>query len=76
MGQVTIYLDRETEALVATAAKTAGVSKSKWIAEAIKEKARTEWPAQVLASFGTWEDFPSLEEIRATYGEDLPREKL
>jgi hypothetical protein len=38
MGQVTIYLEDEIEKKMTAAAKTAHVSKSKWIASLIKGK--------------------------------------
>lgn len=39
MGQVTIYIDDETEKLMEAAAKSAGMSKSKWVAEVIRARA-------------------------------------
>jgi hypothetical protein len=76
MGQVTLYLDNETEARVKAAAKAAKVSKSRWVADLIREKTRTEWPAWVVELVGSWSDLPSLEEIREGLPEDLPRETL
>ena len=76
MGQVTIYLDDETEKLVQVAAESAGVSKSKWIAGLIQERAGNEWPAFVRNLAGTWGDFPSLQDIRADDTEDAQREAL
>lgn len=76
MPQITIYLDRQTEALVDRAVRKAGVSKSRWIAEAIRARAASEWPAAVAAPHGAWGDFPSLEKIRRTAGRDLARERL
>ncbi len=76
MAQITIYLDPETEALVNTAVRESGSSKSKWIAEAIRARARSEWPASVVALEGAWTDFPSLEEIRKAEGRDRRRERL
>jgi len=76
MGQVTIYLDRQTELLVNTAVKRAGISRSKWIAEAVRARAGSQWPPCVAALAGAWEDFPSLAEIRRTAGRDRKRERL
>jgi len=45
MGQVTIYLEDEIENRMKTAAKSAHLSKSKWIAKLIREKVANEWPA-------------------------------
>jgi hypothetical protein len=76
MGQITLYLDTETETRVKAAAQAAGVSQSRWVADLIREKTRTEWPAWVVDLVGSWSDLPSLEEIREGLPEDLPREPL
>jgi hypothetical protein len=75
MGQLTLYLDNETEERMKAAAKDAGVSLSRWVADLIRDKTATEWPDSLVKLIGTWaEGFPSLEEIRAGLPEDLPRE--
>lgn len=78
MGQVTLYLDPETESKMKTAAKSAGMSQSRWVADLIREKTATQWPETISKLGGAWadEDFPTLEEIRAGMGKDVPRESL
>lgn len=76
MGQVTIYLDEETQALMKRAVKNAGVSQSRWIAEVIRDKVHGEWPADVAALAGAWPDALTAEEIRASYAVDAKRETL
>lgn len=77
MAQVTIYLDEETERRMDRAAKEAGVSRSRWVAEAIRDRTRNEWPRSFRRLIGTWGDeFPELEEIRKALGEDVPRRRL
>ncbi|WP_446011130.1 CopG family transcriptional regulator [Candidatus Electrothrix sp.] len=77
MGQVTIYLDNETENKLKKAAKSSCLSVSKWIAGLIEEKIMTEWPQDVVKLAGSWkDDFPSIEEIRSNVGHDNPREGL
>jgi hypothetical protein len=76
MGQVTLYLDPDTETRMKTAAKAAGVSQSRWVAELIRQKTVTEWPDSVARLAGAWADFPTAEEIRAGLGNDVPREPL
>lgn len=44
MTQVTIYLDGQTEEQMDRAAKDAGMSRSRWVAELIREKTSLEWP--------------------------------
>lgn len=77
MGQVTIYLDDETENKLKEAAKSGQISVSKWVANMIKGQVKTEWPQDVVDLAGSWqEDFPSLEQIRSDQGQDSQREKL
>ena len=60
MSQITIYLDDETETVLKKQVKASGESASKWITDAIKKRAQTESPLDILALFGSWkeEDFP------------------
>ena len=76
MGQVTIYIDAETEKKMIASAKAAKISKSKWITQVIKEKVTSEWPASVVNLAGAWEDFPTIEEIRSGVGKDIEREEF
>lgn len=76
MAQVTIYLDEHTEEQMDRAAKDAGLSRSRWVAELIREKTTSEWPESVRQLAGSWKDFPDVEEIRAGLGEDAPRSSL
>jgi len=76
MGQVTIYLDSETEKRLLNIVRKSGVSKSKWIADLIKEKASYTWPDHIIDLAGAWKDLPTAEEIRADVGEDAKREPL
>lgn len=75
MGQVTIYLDPDTEAKMRAAAKSTGMSQSKWVAKLIQEKTANSWPNFVHELAGAWgDDMPSTEEIRENIGQDIPRE--
>lgn len=77
MGQVTIYLDNETEIKMKKAAEATHLSTSKWISEIIREKVATEWPQDIVKLAGSWkDDFPAIEEIRSNSGDDSPREGL
>lgn len=76
MGQVTIYLDDETERKMIANAKAMNVSKSKWIANVIREKLVDQWPATVRELSGRWPDFPSAEELRDSRDKDAEREPL
>ena len=74
MGQVTIYLEDEIESRMKKAAKSAHLSKSKWIAKLISEKVANEWPQSVVDFAGSWEDFPSIDDLRDNLGKDSNRE--
>lgn len=76
MGQITIYLDDKTEAEIRAAAEAAGMSKSKWIARLIREKAGNKWPEAITRLAGAWPDLPTVEEIRHSGGDDSKREPL
>jgi hypothetical protein len=71
-----LCLDDEILALVGKAAKSVGVSRSQWIAEAVRQRARKEWPQSVIELAGAWPDFPTAEEIRKTQSTDVSRERL
>jgi len=76
MSQITLYLDNETERQMRVAARGSGLSLSKWVASMIRKRARRQWPENVKRLAGAWKDFPSVKEIRAGYGADVPREGL
>ncbi len=76
MGQVTIYLEEDIEQKMVDAAKSSRLSKSKWIARLIQDKVANEWPQSVVELAGTWEDFPSIDDIRSNEGNDTKRETL
>src|SRR3954470_21496140 len=54
MSQVTLYLDPETEAKMKAAARSAGVSQSRWVADLIREKTAARWPESLVKLVGTW----------------------
>jgi len=76
VAQVTIYLDDAAERRVKAAARKAGVSVSRWVADLVENRTRTEWPAEVLELAGAWPDFPDPEEIRSGLGKDRRRARL
>jgi hypothetical protein len=76
MGQVTIYLDDETEDRARAAARSRGVSLSKWVAERVRHGALSEWPEHVRKLAGAWSDLPSTEQLRKLRGRDAKRAGL
>lgn len=73
MSQITLYLDDETQALVAQAARANGMSKSRWVGEIIRKYAAHEWPRDCLQLAGQFPDFPLQDEPPCPAGEDMPR---
>lgn len=76
MGQVTIYLDDETQERARAAARSQGVSLSKWIAERIQYGTLSDWPEHIRQLAGAWSDLPSAEELRKSQSRDAKRAKL
>jgi hypothetical protein len=76
MGQITIYLDSETEKKMINTVKKSGKSKSKWVAELIREKTAGSWPENIINLAGAWSDLPTAEEIRKNMGRDMKRESI
>ena len=76
MGQVTIYLDSETEKKMSNMIKRTGISKSKWISDLIKQKITTTWPENIVKLAGAWTDLPTAEDIRKNMAEDADRESI
>ena len=76
MGQVTIYLDDDSEARLKASAKARGIPVSRWVAELVREKTDTEWPEEVRKLAGAWADFPEVEELRSGQGKDVERESF
>jgi hypothetical protein len=76
MGQVTIYLDDETEEKMRGEAEAMHLSKSKWIARLIQERLSDQWPANIRNIAGSWRDFPDRDKIGASSGSDIPRESF
>lgn len=73
MSQITLYLDDATQALVEQAAQANGMSKSRWVAEAIRQYAAHEWSQDCLGLAGRFADFPLREDAPEAMAADLPR---
>jgi hypothetical protein len=75
MGQITLYLDEEAMRSVREAAKAAGVSRSRWVADLVRKARTTEWPPDVVRLAGAWPDLALAEALRGR-GTDAKRERL
>ena len=76
MGQVTIYLDDDSETRARSFAKTQGLPVSRWIAELIRERTADEWPSDIRDLAGAWDDFPELRKLKEGSVPDCERESL
>ena len=74
MPQITLYLDDATQALVDQAAEANGISKSRWVAEAIRRYAAHEWPQGCLNLAGSFPDYPFVgNRAKPAQPSDAPR---
>ena len=76
MAQVTLYLDDETAERMKKAARAAGLSRSQWLAQLVREQVAREWPPSVRELAGACPDFPLADGLRVDQPPDLGREKL
>lgn len=77
MAQVTIYLEDSLAEAMRSTVKAHKTSQSRWIGGLIRQAIQQEWPSEIVALAGSWEDdFPSLDEIRSSMGADSDRESL
>lgn len=60
MSKITLYLDDKTEVLLRSYAQNAGLSNSEWMANLIRQNAKTQWTAEILQLAGAFPDFPLL----------------
>ena len=71
MARVTLYLDDETNLRVRKAAKAAGLSRSRWLAELVLKETAGEWPAEVHDLAGAWPGFPEADDLRSGSARDI-----
>ena len=76
MGQITIYLDDETDRKMKRVVRSQHISQSKWVAELIRDRLCEQWPESVRQIPGSWKEAPTAEELRADLDRDSDREKL
>ena len=75
MAQITIYIDNNLEEKIKEIAKNTGQSISKYISNAIEQKLNNSWNEDIKDLSGSWNDFPTIEEIRTNI-EDTKREEF
>jgi hypothetical protein len=71
VAQMTLYLDEKTKERVRKAAKAAGMSRSRWLVELVRQGTANEWPAEMGELAGAWPDFPEADELRRHSGRDV-----
>lgn len=76
MSQMTIYLDHELETKVKQNVAKMGLSMSQFVAGLIRKELSDEWSPKIRELSGSWDDFPSIEEIRCDKSSDTLRESF
>jgi hypothetical protein len=74
MAQVTIYIPNDLESRIKEKASSLNISISKFISTLLEQKIQNEWSYSSRKLAGSWDDFPTLQEIRANEGQDAQRE--
>ena len=74
MAQVTIYIPNDLESQIKAMASSLNISISKFISTLLEQKVQNEWSYSSRKLAGSWDDFPTLQEIRANQGQDAQRE--
>jgi hypothetical protein len=65
MAQVTIYIPNDLELKIKAMSSSLNVSISKFISTILEQKIQNEWSHDSKKLAGSWDDFSTLEEIRA-----------
>jgi len=76
MAQVTIYIPNDLESQIKAMASSLNISISKFISTLLEQKVQNEWSYSSRKLAGSWDDFPTLQEIRANQGKDAQREEF
>ncbi|MBN1962505.1 MAG: CopG family transcriptional regulator [Deltaproteobacteria bacterium] len=76
MGQVTIYLDKQSETILRKKAKRSNMSLSKWVAKVLKEKTNNLWSNEIKGLAGAWPDFEETQQLRNFISNDVKREDI
>jgi len=76
MAQVTIYMSNNLESKIKNIANSLNISISKFIANILEQKVQNEWNINTKKLAGSWDDFPTLEEIRDTKIQNIQREEF
>jgi hypothetical protein len=76
MAQVTIYIPNDLESQIKAMASSLNISISKFISTILEQKVQNEWSSSSRKLAGSWDDFPTLQEIRANQGQDALREEF
>ena len=76
MAQVTIYISNDLESQIKAMASSLNISISKFISTLLEQKVQNEWSYSSRKLAGSWDDFPTLQEIRSNQGQDAEREEF
>ncbi len=73
MGQLTIYLDQETDRKVKAAARKSKISVSKWVHNAVTASLRDAWPVGFAELYGAIKDKSFEKPGQPKARDDIPR---
>ena len=76
MSSLTIKLNDKTRLALEQRAQAEEIDAGQWVERLIRRHVHPQWPNNVRALAGAWENFPNIEELRKDLGEDIPREIL
>ena len=76
MAQVTIYMNNNLETQIKNIANSLNISISKFISNILEQKVYNEWNSNVKQLAGSWDDFPTLDQIRDDKITDIKREEF
>lgn len=78
MSQITLTINEETESVIQQLAQSENLAPNQWLSQFVEQQINQHqgWSPEVKALAGSWDDFPSLQDIRGGYGADDVRESL
>lgn len=72
MSAITVYLEDAIDQRLRQAAKSEGITVSRFVARLVAERTADTWPEDILALAGTWADEDDAAPVRRVA--DAPRE--
>ncbi len=74
MAQVTIYIDNELESKIKNIAQSLNIPIGNYISMILEKSITDHWGSSIKKLPGSWNDFPTAEELRENNPQDITRE--